>query len=206
MASSDVPCASPRRMRRSQLAGRSSASRNCEKPDVADGHGQIVAAGLRRCFQRERDDFGVGGLAILAAEAFEPRLQEFAAGVRAEAEDRPEIGKRRRFAGRARGEIGDGNGQGELRPQAEFGAGGVGRQIQTAAHVLAELVEKDSGRLEDGGLGALVAGGDEMGEQRLTARFRSSSSVLRRHGANPSNLALSLSSGGGLRTLKCGAG
>ena len=101
-------------------------------------------------------DFGVGGLAVGAAEILEARLQKFAAP-RRRGSGTPGRDRRRRRRARPaprRDRLADGNG--EFRPQA-IRAGGVGGEIQAAADVLAGEVEKDGGRLQDRRLGAGIA-------------------------------------------------
>src|SRR4029077_12201863 len=73
----------------------------------------------------------------------------------------------RRLAGPGRGEIVPRHRNGEVGPQAQVLAAGVGRQVKTLADVLAREVEERVGRLQDRGLGPDVAGLRERQQQRI---------------------------------------
>ena len=108
-------------------------------------------------FQRQRQHFGVGRGAVLPSEGFDAGLQEFAGLAAAIAKHRPEIAEAGRLAGAAGSEIVARHRNGEVGPQAEFLAAGVGGQVKALADVLAGEVEERFGRLQDRGLGPDVA-------------------------------------------------
>ena len=139
--------------------------RAVEQPGVADLDLQRPGAGEFGRFQRQRQDFGVGGLDVGAAVAFEAGLEHFAALAGAGAEDRAEIGVLGRLSGLGRGEIGQAYRDRVVGPQAQLGPRRVADEIEAAADVLAGHVEEDRGRLQHRRLEAGEAGGEEMVER-----------------------------------------
>src|SRR5439155_27070905 len=105
-----------------------------------------------------RQHFRIRRRAVLAAEGFDAGLQELAGLAPAIAEHRAEIGKARRLAGAAGGEIVARHRNRQVRAQAQFLAAGVGREIKALADVLAGEVEERVGRLQYRRLGMNVAG------------------------------------------------
>ena len=83
------------------------------------------------------------------------------------AEHRAEIAEARGLAGAAGGEIVPRHRNGEVGPQAQFLAAGVGGQIEALADVLAGEVEERLGRLQDRRLGLDVAGLRKRQQQRV---------------------------------------
>ena len=134
-----------------------------EQRDVAGADFDIVDAECAGGLQRQRQHLGIGRGAILPAERFDAGLQEFAGPAAAIAEHRAEIAEAGRLTGAAGGEIIPRHRNGEVGTQAEFLAGGVGRQVKALADVLAREVEKRLGRLQDRRLGPAVAG---LGERQ----------------------------------------
>ena len=141
-----------------------------EQPRVAEAHRQRPRPGDFGRLQRQRENFGVGGLDVPAAVAFEARLGHLAALAGAGAKDRAEIGVLRLPARLGRGEIGEADRNGVIRAQAQFGARGVAGQVEPPANFLAGHVEKDRGGLQHGRLEARETGGEKMFE-RAPARF-----------------------------------
>jgi len=76
-------------------------------------------------------------------------LQEFAGRFAPMPKDRAQVAKCLRFTGHGRGEIVARDRDGEVGPQAQLMACGIGEQIHVPPHVLAGEVEKRLGRLQD---------------------------------------------------------
>ena len=138
-----------------------------EEARVAEADLERPRPALFGGFQRQRQDFRVGGFPVGAAEALEPRLVELARPLRPDAEHAAEIGEGRRAPGLAGGQVIEADGNGVFGPQAQLGARRVGGDVEAAANVLAREVEEDRRRLEDFRLGAVVARLDEMADEAL---------------------------------------
>ena len=139
--------------------------RAVEQPRVADLDLQRPGAGEFGGFQRQPEDFRVGGFDVVAAIAFEPGLRHLAALAWAGAEDRAEIGVLGEAPRFGRSEIGEADRDRVVGPQAQFRAGGVAGEVEAAADILARHVEEHRGRLQHRRLEAREAGGEEIVER-----------------------------------------
>ena len=153
-------------MRRSHNSGRAERrQRAVEQPRVADLDLQRPGAGEFGGFERQAEDFRVGGFDVVAAIAFEPGLRHLAALAWAGAEDRTEIGILGEAPSVGRSEIGEADRHGVVGPQAQFRAGSVAREVEAAAHILARHVEEHGSGLKHRRLEASEAGGEEIVER-----------------------------------------
>ena len=128
-----------------------------EQADVAHADFGIGGAVLAHAVEREREAFGVGGLAVGAAERLDPGLQQFRAAVAAVAEHRAEIAIGRGTAGRGFFQVLAADRDGEVRAQAQLAAARVAGDEERAAQLLAGQLEEIVGRLQHGGLDAQVS-------------------------------------------------
>ena len=141
-----------------------------EHAGVADPHGQGTRAGRLGRFQRERQNFRVRRLDVVASVAFEPGLDHLPALARARAKNRAEIGVLRLGARLRRGQVREAYGDRVFRTQAQLRPRGVAGQIEAAADFLAGHVEERGGGLQHGRLDAAEAGAEKMVE-RANPRF-----------------------------------
>ena len=148
------------------LGQRERREQRVEQAGVAEPRRELAARRLRR-LHGQREDLRVGRLDVLAPKAFEAGLEAFAAAVGLGPEDRAEIGIFDRRADLVRGQIGAADGDRIFGPEAQLLARGAGGQEQPAANLLARHVEKDRGRVQDGGLDALETRRQEMLERPL---------------------------------------
>src|SRR5262249_6456882 len=144
-----------------------------EQTDVADADLGRLDAVMRERLEPEREHLGVGRRSIASAEGFDAGLQELARLIAALAKYGTEIAEAYGLAGgaRARCEVIARDRDGQVGSQAELAARRLAREIHAPADVLAGKVEERLGRLQDGGLGAPVAGARVGCDERLRARI-----------------------------------
>lgn len=117
--------------------------------------------GLRRCFHREGENFGVRRFCILSAEALEAGLSTLAT-LDLGAKDGAQIRILGRPARLVRRQIRPADGDRVFRPQAQLLAGSAVGEEQPAADLLSRHIEENRSRMQDGGLHTDEAGGKEM--------------------------------------------
>ncbi len=108
--------------------------------------------------ERERQDLGIRGRDVGAAEALEPGLDELAGAFRPHAEHRPAVGEGCGSAGLRRGQIGACRRDRIFRPEAELAAGAVRREVETRPDVLTAEVEEGRCFLQQWWLDPVVPG------------------------------------------------
>jgi hypothetical protein len=127
---------------------------------------------MRGRLQRQRQHLGVRRRRVAPAEGLDARLEEFRAAVGALPEHRAHETVADRVPGLRRGEVVARHRNGQVGPQAELAALGVGGEEHAPADVLAGEVEERLGRLQDGGRGAHVARALVGRHERFRARVR----------------------------------
>ena len=175
--------------------------KGADEAGVAHAHGEIGGAGGAGGVKGRAEDFGVGRFTVLPPEALHARLKKFAVAGFAmgwRAEDGAAIGEGRRPSNLGGGEIISADRDGVFGTQTELGAGGVGRQIEMAAKILARAVEKDARGLEQL---RLMAGESRALEMREDGGERLGAVSVRGCGHDlPSDVAASLATDLGRRT------
>ena len=189
-ASSGRPCESPRRTRRSQTSGRPSAPStpsNTRASPIRTVRGR--RAGRLGRFQRERENFRVRRLDVVASVAFEPGLDHLAALAGAGAKNRAEIGVLRLGARLRRGQMREADGDGVFRTQAQLRPRGVAGQIEAAADFLAGHVEERGGGLQHRRLDAAEAGAEKMVERAMPRFARCARRSTEREGSRSPDIS-----------------
>ena len=138
--------------------------KSLHQPGVAEPDFQPRGAGGLGGVERDAQNFRVGGLAVLAAEALEPRLRELPV---ADAKNRAAIGQRGGLAGLGRRQIIERDGNGVFGPQAKLRVAAVVDEIKPPAKILAEPVEKHPRRLQQRGLAPREPRVDKMRQHRI---------------------------------------
>jgi hypothetical protein len=159
-----------------------------EQADIADPDIRPFDAVMRGRLDPEGHHLGVRRGLVRPPEGFDAGLQNFRRTVAAVAVDRPEIAKTLRRASDLRGEIVAGDGNGEVRTQAQFAALGVDGEIHVAADVLAGEVEERLGRLQDRWRNPAVAGPLIGADQRFGPSVGLRSVALKAHKRRPARV------------------
>ncbi len=162
-----------------------------EKREITHANGEPIGTDfLGHRTMHLREEIGIGGFAIAAPEGFGAELPEFGIFTGPLAEDGAEEGEIRPATHDTGFQIGQGGGNGEFRPEAQFLALIIRGDKEAAADILARQFQKRLGGLEHRHIGGRIAHAGEPREEARTQRIRavfsqSAAREPRRAGVSP---------------------